>query len=480
MKVGSLFAEIGFKVDQSGLEQFSNALKTFQKNIHNGLKELRAYAKAAREISQAMRAAYIPSAQESRARYKAQTRELNASARLKNAKARRTNAEILAGLPALRASTAQQDSKSRFINAVARIWQTSQKERGIAGSHNGKYSQGIIGLLKGIAGFNIGGIAGGIASLSGISTPIVAAITFGVKAIIAALDMVMKTIRDGIRNAMSYRDYMAFTGRSTRGISGLMAASLGTTNMTPEDIMKDVAGLEKQYWDMWFGGGNPRAWQMMGIRPTGNGETDLKNILASVWGATGGFQNRGMARSLLGQFGLSDEYITLIENLSKGSKNFDELFNRTREQIQILEDGNKTMREWDRAWQEVRVELAKTLLDAGIANILKELTSWLRELVLFLRGFDFSGKLGAIFGEKNIFNNPQSVIKDALLKRLGFEKVAQTNNIYSTNNNQVTVSDTEQANDFILKNQYSNLERAWWNRGEYNSSDRVATAVGDT
>ena len=94
MKVGSLFAEIGFKVKDNDLDKFAKSIKDFQNIIKSGLSDLKQYAKAAREISQAMRDAYIPNQREARARYNAQTRELSASARQRVANARRTEAEL--------------------------------------------------------------------------------------------------------------------------------------------------------------------------------------------------------------------------------------------------------------------------------------------------------------------------------------------------------------------------------------------------
>ena len=409
MKVGSLFAEIGFKVDQSGLDNFTKALKTFQKTVKDGLKDLKEYAKAAREISQAMRDAYMPTEKERQQRYRATTRFINANARKTNASAKYDTAVIRqmtarSFLDAVRAKFFEQDSNTRASNARSRERTLDLKERGLIGTHTGRYSKGLVQILRGIFGAQVGGIAGGIVGLAGAAHPIVAAIAIGVKAIVFAINMVMKTIREGVRTAMGYRDYMAFTGRSTHGIAGMMAAALNTTNMTPEDVMKDVAGFEKQYWDMFFGGGNPRAWQMAGILPTGNGEKDMKNILSFVWGASGGLQNRGLARSLLGQFGLKEDYIVLLEELKKRfpKAGMEEIFARSREDIAKQEEMNKTLREWDRTWKELKVELARIFIDLGVGQLLRDLVECLRDLVAWLKGFGFGPRTKAamrIIGE---------------------------------------------------------------------------------
>ena len=152
MKVGSLFAEIGFKVDQSGLEKFSNALKAFQKTIRDGLKDLKEYARVAREISQAMREAYIPNQSEARSRYKAETAHLRSQSRVNNAWAKKEKAISIAGtadsyLKTQRAKFFEQDSNTRAKNATARLWALDQKERGLVGTHTGKYSSGILGIF---------------------------------------------------------------------------------------------------------------------------------------------------------------------------------------------------------------------------------------------------------------------------------------------------------------------------------------------
>lgn len=501
MKVGSLFAEIGFKVDKTGIESFSNAIKTFQKKIKDGLKDLKEYAKAAKEISQAMRDAYIPNQSEARARYRAQTREISASARQKNANARRTNAEVRANMPALRASILERDSVTRERNSIARLWQTSQKERGLTGQHTGKYSQGIIGILRGIAGFNIGGIAGGVAGLAGFSHPIVMAITLGVKAIVSMIRWVGATIREGIRVGMAYRDYARFTGRDTTGIAGLLAATRNTTSMTPADVMSDIRGLEKSYWDMWFGQGNPRFWQMMGIRPTGNGEVDLKNILSSVYGITGGFQNKGLARSLLGQAGLSEQYITLVEDIMKENPTatFKELFAITKEQINAIEESNKIMREYDLTVGQVKAQLLKAFIDTGMLEVVRDFTDALIELMRAIhaiiewwKGDSVVSKVlrnawtygNPITGVANIAKSMQTgawgagALEDAekAMKASARQSTVTNNTSVNTTNN-VQVASAEEAAEYTT-NSAASIAEKWWGRSQNNNAYTYAGATG--
>ena len=369
MKVGSLFAEIGFKVDKNGLDTFTNAMKSFQRTVRSGLKDLREYAKVAREISYAARNMYIPTQQEARSRYRANTAYIRSTARQNNAWARQTRASsnldvAKAELLFKRAKTWERDSETRAKNADSRARTVDQRERGIISSARSRsgYTRVLSALAGGAGG---GGLGSTIGALMGvIGGPIGAAIALGVRAIVGAIMQVVRTVREGVRIVMAYRDYRSFTGRSTRSLYRMMGAALSTTSMSPEDIMRDAMGLEKSYWDMFFGGGNPRAWQMMGILPTGRGDIDLRNILASVYGATGGFQNRGMARSLLGQFGLNEEYIQLWEAFVRQNpeETFENLFRLFDEQVRNMEEANKTLKEFDEIIKNLKVVLASIIV----------------------------------------------------------------------------------------------------------------------
>ena len=480
--VADLVAKLGFQVDTKGFDAFKKSLQDFQSIVRDGIKDLKEYAKQAEKISKAFQNAYLPTRKEAKERYNAVTESIKIKSY-----AQRVRAELL---------PRAMDIRDR--NATSRERQLTLKEKGIqSGQPNNIRS--IVSILKGIAGFSFGGVAGGLASLAGFSHPIVMAISLGVKAIVGAIQLVMKTIREGVKTAMSYRDYMSFTGRNTRGLSALMAASLNTTNLTPEDIMKDAAGLEKQYWDMWFGGGNPRFWQMIGRLPTGRGETDLQTILESVYGLSGGFKNRGLARSLLSQAGLSDEYIPLIEDIIKNNPMMspNDFFTRTREEIAKLEEENRVLREWDREWKELRVELAKIFIDSKMNELLKELVELLRDIVMTLRGF-VKWKNGETTGAKvyrgamSVFDffSPLNILTgrsggmlgswaaDAIKGLLGFENSgsSNTNNINTTVNNQVTVGSAQEAAQYVNSSGARSVDDVWWHR--LNPAYRTAGATG--
>ena len=541
--VADLVAKLGFQVDSRGLDNFKKSLQSFQSVVRDGIKDLKEYAKQAEKISRIISNAYRPTQAEARDRYLAKTEAIRL-----NAKSSQMRAYMLKKVLSIRERTQavrelQDATKNRalalsekisprnialreetlkfkkdtapqtfalkeFANRLKEIG-LKLKEKSLSLSEQKfeykkeqdaqrlKSKGGIFGILKGIAGFSFGGVVGGLASLAGFSHPIVMAISLGVKAIVGAIHLVMKTIRDGVKTAMSYRDYRSFTGRNTRGLSALMAASFNTTNLTPEDVMHDAAGLEKQYWDMWFGGGNPRFWQMIGRLPTGNGEKDLQTIIESVFGLSGGFKNRGLARSLLSQAGVSEEYIPLIEDIIKNNPTLspNELFSRTNEEINRLEEENKILREWDREWKELRVELAKLFIDSKFNEVLKELVDILREVVLNLRrfwGWKQGDTTGAkIYREANKFAerlSPWGMLtgQNSIFK-LGYDSIkglidlmnpnsSNTNNITTTVNNQVTVATPEEGADYVNNAGANAVDDVWWHR--MNPAYRTAGATG--
>jgi len=513
MKVGSLFAEIGFKVDENGsLKKFSASMKAFQDTIRSGLNDLRAYAKAAREISQAMREAYVPNQVEARSRFRAETANMRSQARLNNAWARRNRSESISNaadsyLKAQRARFFEQDSNTRAKNAESRKRALDQKERGLVGTHTGKYSSNMLSVLRAIAGHSFGGFIGGLAGLAGAAHPIVMAITAGVKIITSAIRWLGKTIREGMQVGLAYRDYMSFTGRGTQGIAGILAASLGTTSMKPSDVMKDISDLETSFWDMWFGGGNPRAWQMAGMLPTGHGETDLKNILSFVYSASDKFQNRGLAKSLLKQFGLNEEYIQLIENLVKNNPNqtLTELLSKTKEQISIIEKGNKVLREYDERMNQIKLKITEAIINSNLLDLLEKFADILAKIIEKVPsalGFETKearqerrekkGKAESFLEDALYYANPilgstrlfASAMSgdwgsNSLLRYVMGTNNNTTNNITSNVTNNTTVSSVDEAVKYNEESRQTSMNMAWWGRNLYNSSDRTATSTGE-
>ena len=384
MKVGSLFAEIGFKIDDEGLKNFEKAMQAFQKKIKSGLNDLKAYAKAAREISDAIKDAYVPSQKEMSSRYRAQTAFLRSQSRTGNALARLKNAETKnlaaqANLANVRAKFFEQDSNTRASNARSRERQLDLKERGLIGTHNGRASRFlgqtislIGGIISGSIATTIGGLFGPFGALMGKLVDKI------IDVIWKATTWVGRTIVAGMHFGMAYRDYRNFTGRSTTALSNLMAGTFNTTNMRPEDVLKDALGLETGFWEMMLGGGNPAAYQLLGVRPTGVGEIDLQNIINAIGEQTGGFQNRGLARTLFKMFGLSEEYLNVeLYRSQQKQAIFDKEINALLQNADAFEKTNQTLKEFEWIWDNFK---AKVLTEFVKSGGLEELKKWLDAL----------------------------------------------------------------------------------------------------
>lgn len=372
MKVGSLFAEIGFKIDSNGVEKFSNTLKSFHKQISSGLKDLRSYAKAAREISQAMRDAYVPTRTEAKARYAAETQRMLVQSKL----------------AAIRAKKFEQDSNTRALNAASRAKQVELKEKGISGQRgSGSRMDMIIRSLAMLSRNTIfsslGGVVGAMFSPMGsvIGVHIGKMIDKVIGAIFRATTWLGKTIISGMRFGMAYRDYRNFTGRSTSGLGGLMARTFNTTSMNPEDVLRDAARLESDYWGMILGQGNPALWQLLGVSPTGTGEVDLQNLIGRIGGVTGGFQNRGLARYLFKLAGLDEDYLNMMLDKSGGNIDVSSMIESSKEWEKV----NKELRKFEWNLRKFKSDLAvafgQSELFEKIKKALIELAGNLPEII---------------------------------------------------------------------------------------------------
>lgn len=359
MKVGSLFAEIGFKIDSNGVEKFSNTLKSFHKQISSGLKDLRSYAKAAREISQAMRDSYVPTRTEAKARYAAETQRMLVQTKL----------------AAVRAKKFEQDSNTRALNAASRAKQVELKEKGISGQRgSGSRMDMIIRSLAMLSRNTIfsslGGVVGAMFSPMGsiIGAHIGKMVDKVIGAIFRATSWLGKTIISGMKFGMAYRDYRNFTGRSTSSLGGLMARTFNTTSMNPEDVLRDAARLESDYWGMILGQGNPALWQLLGVSPTGTGEVDLQNLIGRIGGVTGGFQNRGLARYLFKLAGLDEDYLNMM--LDQSNRDID--VNELLAQSEQWESINKELRIFEFEVKKIKGALASVFVDSGLLQVIKQ------------------------------------------------------------------------------------------------------------
>lgn len=318
MKVSDLFAEIGFKVDSKGLSEFENSMKRIQKTIKSCISDVKEFAKAADQINRAFTSFSLAN-EDIRRRYNAITYAIR--------------------------------SQGKLNRAVASSTQSK--------SNTSVSASGSLGSLLGSSFSALPVIGAAIAAITG--------------AIIGAFKVATAILKQGISQVLAYRDYRAFTGRSASGIADLLGMAKYTTHLKPEDILKDTANLEKSYWDMWFGGGNPEAYMRWGVMPTGNGQRDMRNILMAIAKQSGG--NRGLMRAGLSQFGLSEDYMNILLNWDKmGQSDF---LTYTDEQIKSIERVNENLNEFSNTLKQAIGAFVAAL---GDTDVLKEFFAWLGDL----------------------------------------------------------------------------------------------------
>lgn len=383
--VADLVAKLGFQVDTRGFDNFKKSLEAFQNIVRDGLKDLKEYARQAERISKAFKEAYLPSKQDADKRYRAEIYAMRAKAY-----AQRVRAKYLPETLAV-----------RRYNASIRDRQTTLKEAGLSGA--GRGSNGALLSILGMLSGGIGGvISGGLTALgSAIGGPVGAAVGIAIsklmgsvlRGILAVGRIIVNQMKQAIQYVMAFRDYRAFTGRSHQGLRGLMGMTKYSTNLGPEDVMKDAAAMGREYWDMWFGGGNPAIWQLLGVMPTMSGEANLKNMLGAIYQHTGGLKNRGLALSLLKQAGLSEDYMNILDRWETYRKSGGEgsFFDYSQEQIKKMEDANVALREFEFALNDARNEIVKVLLDAGLKEALQTIVSWVKGFAKALKEEGFWG-----------------------------------------------------------------------------------------
>lgn len=345
MKVSELFAEIGFKVDTKGLNDFSNSMKAIQETIKGCMAGLKEFAKAANDINKAvekMKTSYIPSKQEAERRYRAETYYLRSAGK------------------ELRNRAYLEGARGNVISSISSESKTISEGVTIGTIIGNIVSRAISGLFSQLKGF-----------ISGV----------------------LSFVKDTIRAAMAYRDYRTFTGRSVNELSGLMGMTAYTTSMTPQDVLRDAQGFQKQYWDMWFGKASPEAWMRLGIMPTGNGARDLRSVLRGIYNASDRGTNTGFAASLLSTFGLDEQYMNIFKAMREGRENE---FIVMDEQIDKFEQANNALNEFSLAIDEAKRAIVETLLNSGLKEMLDYLVDVIKTIVILLRGGAFKDKS---FGE---------------------------------------------------------------------------------
>lgn len=381
MKVSELFAEIGFKVDTKGLDEFSKSMKGIQETIKSCVSGLKEFAKAAEQINrsvQNIKNAYVPTQKEASQRYRAETyyfrsagKELRGRSIMEKGKGAlfQINADL---------REEQEDRLKKQANTNRERLEL-QKLNYILNREKFDYRKEHQTDVSGAV--TIGTIIGNIVSR---------ALHTLLSSLKGFFSGIFSFVRDTIRAAMAYRDYQSFTGRSVNELSGLMGMTAYTTNMTPKDILKDAQSMQKNYWDMWFGRSSPEFWMTIGALPTGNGARDLRTALSSIYNATNKGQNTGMAMSLLSLAGLDEQYMNIFKAMREGRENE---FMVMEDEIKAMSNANDSLNKFRIAVDEAKMAIVNLLLkDGGLKEVLDYLLSFLKAIVVLLRSGAFKGK----------------------------------------------------------------------------------------
>ena len=383
--VADLVAKLGFQVDTRGFDNFKKSLESFQSVVRSGLKDLKDYAKQAEKISKAFKEAYLPSRADADKRYRAEIYAMRARAYAQRVRAR--------ALP--------ETLSIRRYNAQIRDRQTALKEMGVSSVGGASTQNGILGLLLrlsgggGLLGGALGALGGLIGSLFG---PIGRTVGETIGRIVGGIlikvgGFIISQMRQATKYMMSFVDYKRFTGRSSNELSGLMEMTKHTANMNPEDVLRDAQRMGQEYWDLWFGGGNPQFWQMLRLRPTMNGQQNLQNALQRIYELSGGMkteQGRGLALKMARMGGLED-YMPILDKWerykSTGGQN--SFFRFSDEEIAQFEKTNEALRKFGQAVDTARIHFVNVILNSGLESCLKSIANYLAGIVLAFK----SGKI---------------------------------------------------------------------------------------
>lgn len=369
MKVSELFAEIGFKVDTSGLSEFSKAMKGIQETIKSCVSGLKEFAKAAEQINRAVqniKNAYVPTQKEASQRYRAETYYIMSAG--KELRGKGIYDASRGEYWAKRASLADLDSE--------RLWRSLfVREENLALRKKGSTSEEPVSI-----GVTIGTIVGNIVSK---------ALRTLLSSLKGFFSGIFSFVRDTIRAAMAYRDYQSFTGRSVNELSDLMGMTAYTTSMTPKDILRNAQDIQKSYWDMWFGNGSPEAWLRLGIVPTGDGAKDYRTLLNAIYEATNKGQNTGLAMSLLSSHNLDEQHMNIFKAMREGRENE---FKVMEDEINAMSKANDSLNKFRNAVDEAKMAIVNLFLKGGLKDMLDYLLDFLKAIVSLLRSGAFKGK----------------------------------------------------------------------------------------
>ena len=367
MKVSELFAEIGFKVDTKGLDEFSKSLKNISETIKQSVSGLKQFAQQADQIARAaerLRSSYAPSEKELASRYRAQTSYIRAVA-----SEMRGNASKSRGLGkywSKRANWVDDDAIRLMGLYQLRKEQWEAKKSGLYRRTPAE-------------GESYGWFSNFSSTLSAI---IVSAIPKGMAKGYAA---VKNFVSDTVAKAISYRDYMTYTGRSPKELGSMFARAFNATDLSAQDVMNTAKGFEKGFWDIWLGRKSPAAFHLLGLMPTGNGAQDMTNFLMAV----AKLPHKGLQASMLGIEGLDSKWMQVVQDIQTG-KPYKDVFQLVDADFKAAERMNQTINSFTDALNQAKIKILEVLVnEGGLSDILNGFVEGLRDMLAIMNTPEF-------------------------------------------------------------------------------------------
>ena len=366
MKVSELFAEIGFKVDKKGLTDFSNSLKLIKQTITqsvSGLEKMAAMAERLANAANTIRSSFSASDKDLTARYRAETTYIRAVATHLRGEGARGR-----GLGAYwknRADLVYRDADRLEASLRLRQEQWEAKKAGLLGGRSSS-SESIF--------------------LSTLGAIIVSAIPKGMA---KGYNYIKNLFTKTLSTALSYRDYLTFTGRGAGELSAWFARSFNATDLSRQDVMSAAMGFEKGAWDIFFGKRSPSAYLKLGLFPTGNGAKDMANILTRI----AEFPDRGLRASILSEFpefaSKQGSWLQVIDDIANG-KPYSEVYELAEQDIRAAEKANETINKFNEALDQAKIRIMQVLVDeGGFTDILNQFTDALRTMLAIMNTDEF-------------------------------------------------------------------------------------------
>lgn len=278
MKVSELFAEIGFKVDTSGLSGFTKEMSQLQKIIKSSVSGLKEFANVAQQVSKAIRDIRLANAisdKEFASRYRAETYLI------------RSQGKRLRGLGDYDGGRgAYWFERSKTVEAAEGRLQRSLALREKM-YEDRKSGAGFGSLFKKAIGGNANSFIAAVLAFKG------AVDSFG---------FITKRIGESVERAFNFRNVQYASDLNPDYIKRVQfQIGRGGTGLSSRQVAEDLAAFNQQLVALRYGRGNYEPFAMLGVQTYGK---STEQVVEQLKQAIKGVSN-DVAKSFLSQIGLS-------------------------------------------------------------------------------------------------------------------------------------------------------------------------------